>query len=115
MAIVFFRENERQAPVVVVKKPENFKHLPSIISRWKTGTTLMAHVMLRSLDILREAELKTRYEKAKPDIIIKPNLENISLLDFNKHQEAINAGIESTKKIMPKLLKLIQTKQLGDG
>jgi len=25
MAIVFFRENERQAPVVVVKKPENFK------------------------------------------------------------------------------------------
>ncbi|MBU0668158.1 patatin-like phospholipase family protein [Patescibacteria group bacterium] len=94
------------------KKPANFKYLPSVIARWKTNTTLMAHVMLRSLDILRERELKARYKKAHPDIIIRPKLENISLLDFGKYQEAIDAGADAAEKIIPDLLKLMGEKRL---
>lgn len=71
----------------------------------------MTHVFLRSLDILRERELQAHYEAAKPDLIIKPKLEGISLLDYRKHEDAVAAGVEAAEKIMPALLKLIEEKE----
>lgn len=90
------------------RKPKTFEYYPSFFTRWRRNTTLMTHVLLRSLDILRERELKARYKVARPDIIIKPKLEAISLMDYSKHEDAIEAGVEAAEVIMPKLLQLIE-------
>lgn len=93
------------------RKPKTFEYYPSFFSRWKMNTTLMTHVLLRSLDILRERELQLRYKIAHPDIVVKPKLEGISLMDFSKYEESIDAGIVAAEKIMPDLLKLIEQKK----
>lgn len=93
------------------RKPKAFKYYPSFLTRWRMNTMLMTHVLLRSLDILREKELKARYKEARPDVIIKPKLENISLLDFSRYEEAIEAGVKGAEQIMPHLLELIEKKR----
>ena len=93
------------------RKPKTFAYYPSFLTRWRMNTNLMTHVLLRSLDILREKELRGRYKKAAPDIIIKPRLESVSLLDFGKYEEAIEAGINAAEEVMPKLLKLIEKRK----
>lgn len=93
------------------RKPKTFEYYPSFFARWRMNTTLMTHVLLRSLDILRERELQARYDVAKPDLIVKPKLEAISLLDFSKYEDAIAAGVEAAEKVMPDLLELIEKKK----
>lgn len=92
-------------------KPEAFKLYPSFFTRMKINTTMLAHIMLRAIDIMRESTQYIRYEKAKPDILIKPSLENISLLDFDRYQEAYSAGIKAAESEMPKILALIDEKK----
>lgn len=94
------------------RKPKAFEYYPSFFTRWKMNTALMAQVLLRSLDILRERELKHRYEYAHPDLIIKPKLESISLLDFSSYKQAISAGVEAAENMIPALLDLIEQKRV---
>jgi len=93
------------------KKPRTFELYPSFITRWKTNTNLMTHILLRAIDIMREVSQKYRYEKAKPDIFIKPNVEAISLLDFDKYEEGMEIGINAAEKAMPEILKVIKQKE----
>ena len=92
-------------------KPKSFRLYPSIITRWKQNTNLLAHIMIRSLDIAREISQKEIIEKAKPDFIINPHVEDIPMLDFSVHQKGIARGVEEVEKIIPDLLKLIEKKQ----
>ena len=71
----------------------------------------MLHIMLRSLDIAREEAQAAKFKNANPDIIIKPYLENISLLQFDKVNEALAAGEKAAEEIMPQLLELICKKE----
>jgi len=93
------------------KKPETFKLYPSFITRWKLNTSLMSHIMIRSLDIAREASQQKMFKDVKPDFIISPSVENIQMLDFTKYEEGIEKGEQATQKIMPDLLKLIEQKR----
>jgi NTE family protein len=93
------------------RKPSAFKLYPSRLARLKLNFTLMLHILLRSIDIIREEAQLARYNVAKPDLIIHPEVEGISLLEFNEYKEGIQAGIDAAEKAMPKLLELIKNKK----
>jgi len=93
------------------RKPEAFKLYPGFLTRLKLNFTLMLHILLRSIDIIRDEAQQKRYAFAKPDIIIKPELEGISLLEFNRYDEAVKAGMAATEAIIPKLFDLIAKKK----
>lgn len=90
------------------RKPSSLQFYPSFFTRWKLNTNLMAHILLRSLDITREVSQKIRLEKANPDIMIRPNVEAISMLDFKMYGEAIQAGIDATEPLIPEIQQLIE-------
>ncbi len=93
------------------KKPETFKLEPGFLTKLKMNTTLMSHILLRSLDILRETSQKIRFDIAKPDIIIHPKVDNISLLESSRFMEAYNYGIQAAQEAMPTILSIIQNKR----
>jgi len=93
------------------RKPKTFEMGPSFLTKWKLNMNLLAHIFLRSLDIMREVSQKARYEKAKPDIMIKPNVDSISLLEFDRYKEGIDIGVDAAEAVMPKLLELIKEKK----
>ncbi|MCC7197732.1 patatin-like phospholipase family protein [Candidatus Peregrinibacteria bacterium] len=93
------------------RKPKTFEIYPSLLTRLKQNTALMSHIMLRSIDILREKEQNRRFEIAKPDVLMRPKVEAISLLDFSKYKLGIQAGIDAAEDAMPKILKLIEQKK----
>lgn len=93
------------------RKPKTFEIYPSFITRLKMNTALMSHIMLRSIDILREKEQNRRFEIAKPDILMHPKVESISLLDFAKYKIGIQAGIDAAEEAIPQILKLIELKK----
>ena len=48
---------------------------------------------------------------ARPDVVIEPYTENIGSFQFERIDEAIQAGEEAMEKMMPKLLKVIEQKK----
>jgi NTE family protein len=93
------------------RKPKTFELYPSFLTKWRLNTSLMAHVLLRSLDIAIDVYQQQRYQKAKPDIIIAPRVEHISMLDFHLYESAISSGIQAAKEAMPAILALIEQKR----
>ncbi len=92
-------------------KPEAFKLYPGKFSRMKLQFTLMLHILLRSIDIIREESQQQRYSVANPDLIIRPDVEEISLLQFDRYEKGIKAGEMAAEAAMPKILELIQKKK----
>ena len=93
------------------RKPKTLEIYPSLVTRLKMNIALMSHIMLRSIDILREKEQVRRFEIAKPDVMMRPKVEAISLLDFTKFKIGIQAGIDAAEEAMPQILKLIELKK----
>lgn len=92
-------------------KPKPFAVYPSFLNRWKLNINLMSHILLRSLDIMRSYSEKDKIEKAAPDLIIHPNIDTISLLEFERYKEAIDMGIKATEEVMPEILRIIEAKK----
>lgn len=92
-------------------KPEAFKLYPSRLTRLKLNFTLMLHILLRSIDIIRSEAQTRRYDIAKPDLILRPMVDNISLLEFNKYKKAVAAGEMAMEQAMPALKKIIEKKK----
>jgi len=92
-------------------KPKAFKLAPGFFAKMKMNTTLMAHIMLRAIDIMRETTQAVRFAESKPDIIIKPKTEDISLLDFDRYREAIQAGVDATEEAIPAIMEMIEKKK----
>jgi NTE family protein len=90
------------------QKPKTFKLYPGMFTRMKLNFALMLHIMLRSIDIIREEEQQIKYLAAKPDLIIRPDVESISLLEFNKYKQGIQSGIDAAERVMPELFDLIE-------
>ena len=93
------------------KKPKSFEYHPGPLSRWRLNMKLMSHVLFRALDIMGEENMVKRYAEAKPDLVIEPKVDDISLLDFDKFDQGYNAGIEAAQLAMPRLLKIIEEKR----
>ena len=93
------------------RKPEAFKLYPGMLAKMKLNFALMLHILLRSIDIIREETQQTRYAKANPDLIIHPDVEGISLLEFDHYKEGVEAGIVATEQAMPQIFDLIAKKK----
>lgn len=93
------------------QKPKTFHPHSGYFNKLKTSSTLMLHIILRSVDILRQDAQKERLLAAKPDLVVKPKLDHISILQFDKYKEAIDAGEKATESAMPQLMELIKKAQ----
>jgi len=67
------------------------------------------------IDVLHQSYLimaraMSAVEIARADIVIKPEIGDMSLLEFEQRQIAIDAGAAATRKIIPKLKHIIKVK-----
>lgn len=94
------------------KKPKMLELDLSFFTKWKLNTNLMAHILLRSIDIARAESQDLRIAKAKPDIMIRPQVDTISMLDFKLYGQAIQAGIDAAEEVVPTIQRLIESKSI---
>ncbi|MCC7432394.1 patatin-like phospholipase family protein [Candidatus Peregrinibacteria bacterium] len=91
------------------KKNKNF--FESKIDKIKNDLSLLAGIVLRSLEILRIELWHYKLKEAKPDILIEINIEKVNLFDFKKTNDLIKIGEDAFDKIYPQLKKLIEQKK----
>jgi len=64
-------------------------------------------VFAQSIAIMENEINSLRLEKDHADLLIRPELNNITLLEFNRAQEAISAGEQAMRVLLPQLRSLI--------
>jgi len=76
--------------------------LPAHFERWTAseGIPNIFDVLLKSLDILEAQVAETRLRLEPPDILIRPSLGHIRLMEFDKAEEAIEAGYSEAMKVL---------------
>lgn len=90
---------------------KNLKNMLGYFKILKINSTLMFHILLRSIDILRDEVQNYRYQTARPDIIIAPEIGHISFLEMEHYADAMKEGEKAAEKTIPQLLELISKKQ----
>lgn len=68
----------------------------------------MLGVMAGSIDIMQERITKARLAGDPPDILIQPKLGHISLMEFERGNEAIDVGYETTMRMKDFILSELQ-------
>lgn len=63
-------------------------------------------VMLQSVNIMFNENVGVKKKEA--DILIRPSVGNVAMLDFSKKKEAMRAGIDATRAAMPEIKKAIR-------
>jgi predicted acylesterase/phospholipase RssA len=71
------------------------------LNRMRYG--LMLDVVLRSMDITNRAVTDYRLEVDKPDVIIRPQVGNIDVLDIINIREVIKIGEQAVDEVLPLL------------
>lgn len=76
--------------------------LPAQFEKWfaPDNTPSIFEVMMKSLDILEAQVAETRLMLHPPDILIRPGLGDIRLVEFNRAGEAIDAGYREAMKML---------------
>lgn len=92
-------------------KPKAFKLFPTYFGKLILNAKLMGNIILRSMDILMEETLALHYQKANPDIIIRPSTSDMSLFEFTKYRKAVDAGVWAAEESIPQILELINAKK----
>jgi NTE family protein len=64
-------------------------------------------VMTGVIDIITEQSLKTRLALSEPNILIRPDLGTIGLLDFNRMDEGMEAGRTAVLQMETEIIELI--------
>ncbi len=69
------------------------------IRQWITRDTLpnIFEVLLESISIMEARITETRLKIERPDVLVEPNLGHFRFLDFNRAQEAIDAGYREAR------------------
>ncbi|MCP3177085.1 MAG: patatin-like phospholipase family protein [Desulfuromonadales bacterium] len=65
-------------------------------------------IFAQSIAIMENEINSLRLEKDEADLLIRPDLNGITLLEFNRAEETIQAGVKATKKVLPKVRDLAQ-------
>lgn len=66
----------------------------------------LADVSLQAVNIM--ANEITRFKIRDADVIIEPNVRAVSMMDFSRKKECMEAGISSAKEALPSILKAIE-------
>jgi NTE family protein len=62
-------------------------------------------IIMQSISIMGHEIVQNK--KLKTDVLIRPAVGNVGMLDFTKKKELIQAGIEAAQKLMPELHRII--------
>ncbi|NIP38156.1 MAG: patatin family protein [Candidatus Dadabacteria bacterium] len=84
--------------VDLLSKSQNFKDL-------QDGT--LVDIIQKTSIATQQGLTKFRMELHPPDFVIEPDVSDLGILDFKKGKKAIRVGEAETKKIIPKIKKLI--------
>jgi predicted acylesterase/phospholipase RssA len=57
--------------------------------------------------------VENKMKNSKPDLYIKPKLENFELLDFHKHEEILKSVDKDVKTFETQLQELMERKQMS--
>ena len=64
--------------------------------------------MMQSISIMgRELVI---YKSRGYDVLIEPNVGDVGMTDFSQKKRLMDAGIQATKQVIPKIRKLIEEK-----
>jgi NTE family protein len=63
--------------------------------------------MANSVNIMQDRITRQRLVVEPPDILVKPKLQDIGLLEFNRAEEAIAEGKRAMDRLIPELLDLL--------
>ena len=66
----------------------------------------LVDVMLQSVNIMFNENVG--FKKKEADILIRPSVGSVAMLDFSKKKEAMRAGIDATRSAMPEIKKAIR-------
>ena len=115
------RSLEPRLPVVAVvlspllTKPRRFSHIPlpvkvpaqivERITRLRVAQALA--IFLQSVDIGQRMITELRLEVDEPDVVIRPDVDDIGLLDKVEIHKVIQAGEKAVSDVMPELLRSV--------
>jgi len=68
----------------------------------------MFDIMAQSVQILMYQNTRLMLQKHKADVLIEPNLLNISLLDYSKSKGALEEGFRACERVKPKIMTLLR-------
>jgi len=74
----------------------------------KHRTPSILKVCARSVAIMENQINDLRLEKESIDLLIRPCLDDISLLDFHRAKDTIKAGEVATRQLLPKIRQLLE-------
>jgi NTE family protein len=90
---------------IVIAVDVNSQHLPI------PQPTHMFSVMSQALSIMGRSAVSYLYTDA--DVVVRPEIERVRPDDLSKAAEMIKAGEEATRRVIPKIKRLIQPRKQG--
>lgn len=69
------------------------------------------NIFLQSVDISNQAITELRLEKEPPDVLIRPRVENVGLLDNVVVSEVAQLGYDATEAILPEIERAVRRSQ----
>ncbi len=91
------RSNNREKPPEEVPQPGRSRKPPGIF-----------RIFAQSVAIMENQINALQLERNEADLVIRPDLNGITLLEFNRAAEAIRAGEKEARARLPEILSLIQ-------
>lgn len=91
------RSNNREKPPEEVPQPGRSRKPPGIF-----------RIFAQSVAIMENQINALQLERNEADLVIRPDLNGITLLEFNRAAEAIRAGEKEARARLPEILRLIQ-------
>jgi NTE family protein len=79
----------------------------------KTKKPQMFESILDTFLIMERSIVENKMKNSKPDLYIKPKLENFELLDFHKHEEILKSVDKDVKTFETQLQELMERKQMS--
>jgi len=67
-------------------------------------------IIYKASIITQQSLTKYRLEKYPPDIVIEPDVSNVGILDYKNGGNLVSEGEKATKKLLPRIDKLLKSK-----
>jgi NTE family protein len=101
----YAKENKIKLPFLfkrLILKPSRINNLMNI-----EKTPEIFKIVLNSFYIMNHEITRSELQNKKIDLIIKPKIDDVRILDFNKINYCIKKGEEATNILLPKIRKLL--------
>jgi predicted acylesterase/phospholipase RssA len=70
-------------------------------------------IIMGSITIMESQIVGMRMKTERPDIVVKPVVEDIGTYDFHRYQEGVERGQTATEKIFPRIRKYIRLREVA--